>query len=146
MIEIFYPIILRIFFQRNVPIHRFTIPENSENYSIPKCKLQLFKCSFIPTVVNEWKALSVDTRQSDSIRIFKKQLAANFAYNNCYTTAHKSRPEFYSFGDRYTNIIHTKLRHKCALNSDLFRFNIINSHFCSCGKVKDTYHFFFTCT
>ena len=119
---------------------------NSENYSIPKCRLQLYKCSFIPTVVNEWNALSVDTRQSDSIRIFKKQLAANFAYNNCYTTAHKSRPEFYSFGVRYTNIIHTKLRHKCALNSDLFRFNLINSPLCSCGKVEDTYHLFFTCT
>ena len=93
---------------------------NSENYSFPKCRLQLFKCSFIPTVVNEWNALSVDTHQSDSIRIFKKQLAANFAYNNCNTTAHKSRPEFYSLGDIYTNIIHTKLHHNCALNSDLF--------------------------
>ena len=49
---------------------------NSENYSIPKCRLQLYKCSFIPTVVNEWNALSVETRQSDSIRIFKKQLVA----------------------------------------------------------------------
>ena len=47
---------------------------NSENYSIPKCRLQLYKCSFIPTVVNEWNALSVDTRQSDSIRIFKKTI------------------------------------------------------------------------
>ena len=101
---------------------------NSENYSIPKCRLQLYKCSFIPTVVNEWNALSVETRQSDSIRIFKKQLAAIFAYNDCNTAAHKSRPEFYSFGDRYTNIIHTKLRHNCALNSDLFRFNIITQH------------------
>ena len=119
---------------------------NSENYSIPKCRLQLYKCSFIPTVVNEWNALSVETRQSDSIRIFKKQLAAIFAYNDCNTAAHKSRPEFYSFGDRYTNIIHTKLRHNCALNSDLFRFNIINSPLCSCGKVEDTYHYFFTCT
>ena len=47
---------------------------NSENYSIPKCRLQLYNCSFIPTVVNEWNALSVDTGQSDSIRIFKKQI------------------------------------------------------------------------
>ena len=54
---------------------------NSENYSIPKC-FQLYKWSFIPSVVNEWNALSVDTRQSDSIRIFIEHIAANFAYNN----------------------------------------------------------------
>ena len=88
----------------------------------------------------------METRQSDSIRIFKKQLAAIFAYNDCNTAAHKSRPEFYSFGDRYTNIIHTKLRHNCALNSDLFRCNIIDSPLGSCGKAEDTYHYFFTCT
>ena len=70
---------------------------NSENYSIPNCRFQLYKCSFIPTVVNEWNALYVDTRQCDSIRIFEKQLAAYFAYNNCNTTAHKSRPAFYSY-------------------------------------------------
>ena len=79
----------------------------------------------------------------------------------------------YSFGDRYTNIIHTKLRHNCALNSDLYRCNIIDSPLCSCGKAKDSfttwaedcqlccidinpywdiffiifyYHFFFQCT
>ena len=59
------------------------------------------------------------------------------------TTAHKSRPEFYSFGDRYTNIIHTKLRHNCALTRDLLRCNIIESRLCSCDKAEDTYRYFF---
>ena len=107
MTEIFYPIILQIFSQRNVPIHRFTIPEIWEITVFLDVDSKFYKCSFIPIVVNEWNALSVDTRQSDPIRIFKKQLAANISYNNCNTTANKSRPEFYSFGDRYTNIIHT---------------------------------------
>ena len=43
---------------------------NSENHYIPKCRFQLFKSSFIPTVANEWNILSVDTRQSESICIF----------------------------------------------------------------------------
>ena len=43
---------------------------NSENYCIPKCRLQLYKSSFIPTVVNEWNTLTLDTRKSDSIRIY----------------------------------------------------------------------------
>ena len=36
----------------------------------------------------------------------------------------------------------------CALNSDLFRCNIIDSPLCSCGKAGDSYHYiiFFTCT
>ena len=85
----------------------------------------------------------METGQSDSIRIFKKQFSANIAYNKCNTTAHKSRPEFYSFGERYTNIIHTKLRNNCALNSYLFRCNIIDSPLCSCGKAEDTSHYFF---
>lgn len=52
---------------------------------------------------------------------------------------------FFTYGDRFLNIIHTKLRHNCALNNDLFRCNIINSPLCSCGKLEDTYHYFFTC-
>ena len=60
-------------------MHRFTIPEIRKITG-----LQLYKWSFFPSVVNEWNALSVDTRQSDSIRIFIEQIAANFAYNfNC---------------------------------------------------------------
>ena len=64
------------------------------------------------------------------------------------STAHKSSPEFYLFGDRYTNIIHTKLRQYCALTSGLFRCNIIESPLCSCDEAEDTYRYFFyfTCT
>ena len=50
---------------------------------------------------------------------------------------------FFSFGKRYPNIIHTKLRHNCILNSDLYKRNILNSPQFSCGKQEDTYHFFF---
>ena len=86
----------------------------------------------------------MDTRQLKVTRfVFLKILAANIANNNCDTTAHQSRAQFYSIGDRYTNIIYTKLSHNCALNSDLFRCNIIDSPLGSCGKAEDTYHYFF---
>lgn len=42
------------------------------------------------------------------------------------------------------NSIHTKLRHNCALISDLFRCSIINNPLCSCVKLEDTHHYFFT--
>ena len=51
---------------------------------------------FIPTVVNECNALSVDTRQLKvtPFVFLKKQLAANIAYDNCDKTAHQSKPQF----------------------------------------------------
>ena len=86
-------------------------------------------------------ALPLDVRQSDSIRIFKGKLTVN-----SNLVCDKSRPDFYVLGERYTNIVHTKLRHNCAPNSDLFRCKIIDSPFCSCGRLEDTYHYFFICT
>lgn len=56
------------------------------------------------------------------------------------------KPQKYlSFGKRFINIIHTRLRHNCILNSDLFRCNLIDSPNCSCGFVEDAYHLFFVC-
>ena len=60
-----------IFFSPKKPTNTLIYnTRNSENYCIPKCRFQLYKSSFIPTVANEWNILSVDTRQSESIRIF----------------------------------------------------------------------------
>ena len=82
--RIFLPDYIKIIYPKKRTNASIYNTRNSEDYSIPKCRLQLYKCSFIPTFVNEWNALSVDTRQSDSIRIFIEQIAANFAYNsNC---------------------------------------------------------------
>ena len=53
----------------------------------------------------------------------------------------ESPPSDFTFGKRYTNINHTKLRHNCILNYDLRKRNILNS----CGKQEDAYHFFFVC-
>ena len=66
-------------------------------------------------------ALPLDVRQSDSIRIFKGKLTVN-----SNLVCDKSRPDFYVLGERYTNIVHTKPRHNCAPNSDLFRCKIID--------------------
>ena len=30
---------------------------NSQNYSLPKCRLQLYKTSLVPTVIGEWNIL-----------------------------------------------------------------------------------------
>ena len=52
------------------------------------------------------------------------------------------KPALYvSYGPRYLNIIHTKLRHNCILSYDLFRKNISGCPYCECGLQGDSYHF-----
>lgn len=62
-----------------------------------------------------------------------------FSVKNENVLTFRPRPNLFTYGDRYLNIIHTTLRHSYALN-DLFRCNIINSPLCSCGKLEDIYH------
>jgi hypothetical protein len=50
---------------------------------------------------------------------------------------------FYNIGDRKTNIIHTKLRHRCSgLNADLYRVDLKNDPRCVCSHLfEDAIHF-----
>ena len=54
---------------------------------------------------------------------------------------------FYNVGDRETNIIHTKLRHRCSgLNADLYRVNLKNDPRCVCCHLfEDAIHCFLKC-
>jgi hypothetical protein len=51
---------------------------------------------------------------------------------------------FYNIGDLKTNIIHTKLRHRCSgLNGDLYRVSLKDGLRCVCGHLfEDAIHFF----
>jgi hypothetical protein len=41
--------------------------------------------------------------------------------------------------DRYLNVLQSRLRNRCsALNSDLYRANLIPNALCSCGKSDET--------
>lgn len=53
---------------------------------------------------------------------------------------------FSTNGERYINVTHTRLRHNCGLNYDLYRCIIMNNSLYSCGKAEDTFHkICFTC-
>ena len=108
---------------------------NREDYTIPRCRLEIFKKSFVPDTINQWNSLSITTRNSISFSSFKNNIHKKPA----------DPPSYFSHGNRRLNIIHTKLRHNCILNYDLYRRNIIESPNCSCGTPEDPYHFFFVC-
>ena len=109
---------------------------NSENYTLPKCRLDVFKKSFVPDTIHLWNSVSLDIRRETSVNKFKTLLSG------LYQTCISKPPSYYSFGKRKLNIIHTKLRHCCILNHDLYKLNIVVSDKCSCGAVEDAYHFF----
>ncbi|PJE78200.1 hypothetical protein CI610_02867 [invertebrate metagenome] len=114
------------------------ILRTNNNYRIPHYRLSLTTSSFIPSSLHMWNDLDESTRSSPSLATFKKSISRS---------DEDKYPTFYNFGDRKTNIIHTKLRHRCsALNYDLFRVNLINSPDCSCGnRCESAYHYFFEC-
>jgi hypothetical protein len=109
------------------------ITRQSQKYGIPKCRLNIYKSSFVPVAIDECNSLPLELRQSTSLNSFK----------NNFQIPITPRPSFFSHGERYWNIIHTRLRHNCVWNKDLFRCNIINSPLCTCGKIEDAYHLFF---
>ena len=45
---------------------------NTSDYSIPKCRLQIFKKSLVPDVINHWNLLQIEAREATSLTIFKK--------------------------------------------------------------------------
>ena len=73
-----------------------------------------------------------------SINVFKSQLNLNIIYD-------KSTFFFY-VGSRLGQIFHARIHMGCsALNSDLFRKNIVNSQHCTCGAIETLTHYLLNC-
>ena len=87
-----------------------------------------------------WNELPLDIRNSTSLSIFKSKLHNHGYYSNIC-------PEWYSSGDRYASILHTRLRlGSSQLNSHLFKIGVKSNSSCACGaKNEDAWHFFFQC-
>ena len=55
-------------------------------------------------------------------------------------------PHFFYVGSRLGHIVHARIRIGCsALNSDLFRKNIVNSPHCTCGAIEIPTHYLLNC-
>ena len=105
---------------------------NRNDYTIPKCRLELYRKSFVPDTINKWNSLNVSVKNKPSFSSFK---------NNIRRIPTKF-PLYFGYGTRCLNITHTKLRHNCILNYDLFRKNIIESPKYACGLPENSYQFF----
>ena len=110
---------------------------NSNNYVIPNFRLTSTRLSFIPASIRNWNNLPETTRNSSTVSRFKKAVTPNL----------QKPPEFFSFGPRRLNILHTKLRYNCsALNYDLYCVNLSETSNCACGYFcENSYHYFMEC-
>ena len=136
MCKIYYKMVPE-YFQNTMPNIRSKesvyVTRQSQNYNIPKSRLNINKFSLSPKP------------QMNGMLFLQKEdsLPHWVLLKNSLNTLKPTCPLYFSYGERYWNIIHTRLRHNCVLNIDLFRCNIIDSPLCSCGKPEDTYHYFF---
>ena len=47
---------------------------NSQNYFLPKCRLQLYKTSFVPTVIGKWNTLPKEIKDVPSHKSFSQKI------------------------------------------------------------------------
>lgn len=84
--------LMDIFPNKRATVSNYTT-RNAQNYSIPKCRLELYKSSFVLTVVDKWNTLSTDVRETDSVRIFKEKIHVSVKNENVLTC--RTRPNFF---------------------------------------------------
>ena len=112
---------------------------NANNFDIPVYRLSLTNSSFLPSTLRLWNQLDNRVKSSPSFNIFKKSISPDLDK--------LIPPNYFGFGDRKSNILHTKLRHQnSTLRYDLFRFNLVENPECLCGNpCENSYHYFLEC-
>ena len=91
---------------------------------------------FFPSAIRAWNSLPEEIKQTPSVASFKYRLNRN----------NQSPPKYFNAGSRVGQILHSRLRMECSsLNSHLYRRNIVESPFCTCGSFESPYHFLFVC-
>ena len=107
------------------------VPHNTDTYNlrrnhpflIPFIRRELFAKSFYPKTIREWNSLSMETKESESLHIFKEKLKQLFGHN-------KSK-KLYAHGHGLPAVNHCRMRLGLShLRSHLFNYYIIQSKFC----------------
>ena len=109
---------------------------NSQNLQGLNCRIDIYKNSFIPSVVKEWNTIPLTHRQNSSISSFKRYLNRDT----------RKPPSYYYSGKRKSEILHTRIRtESSSLKAHLHSRNLIPHPFCQCGQIEDSNHYFLSC-
>ena len=103
----------------------------ANNFTLYKCRTELFKNTFIPSTISLYNGLDLSER---NITALKEKI--KFVPNRLF-----------NYGERITNIICSQLRMKCSnLNGHLYLLHVIDSPACACGHdMEDCSHYLLHC-
>ena len=126
------------------------VPHNTDTYNlrrnhsilIPFIRRELFSKSFYPKTIREWNNLSLETKESESLHIFKEKLKRLYGHN--------ISKKLYAHGHGLPTVNHCRMRLGLShLKNHLFNYNIIQSKFCensNCDLISETSsHFLLFC-
>ena len=119
---------------------RYTL-RTSHDFTVPVCRTNAYRRSFLPNVIMEWNKLDHDTRNSISLRSFKSKCSKTWERVN--------RNKNYYYGSRSLNVQLARMRIGCSnLRSDLcHNLHVEENPSCQCGfPEEDCAHYFFHCT
>ena len=110
-----------------------------ENITHFRARTTMFSNSFFPSTIRIWNQIPLHVRRAEHISFFEKYLNEKYKLPEKY--------KFYSFGNRHTSILHSRLRMGCSqLNLHLHKVGLRESGNCDCGDgSEDTLHYFFLC-
>lgn len=113
---------------------------NSQNIAIEPTRLNCYQQSYFPATIKLWNSLDLNLRNIPTFSLFKLKVKQKLLNMN-------KLPEFFSSGDRYHNVLLTRLRNKCsALNGDLFHSNLVPNASCLCGHGNESVeHYLLDC-
>ena len=108
---------------------------DASNLRQPFSRTELCYKSFLSSSIILLNGLSSEIREAPSFTSFTYQINKNL-----------KTPRHFSVGDRYAQILHTRLRTSCSfLNQQLCSKNIVNDPHCQCGAIETTKHYLFEC-
>ena len=115
------------------PYHR----RNLLDRYLPRCRTELYKQSFFPSVTAAWNAIPDEAKRLKSILQFKKYLSSN----------DQTVPLFFYSHNRISEIIHCRLRLEISdLNADLFQRHLKEDKSCECGyREENAKHYLIDC-
>ncbi len=106
-------------------------------FATPTIKKDYYQKSFVPSSIALWNDQPLHIRCAPSYDSLKARVKRMHE---------KIVPPYYYTGERWVNIMHTRLRLGCSnLNYDKHKIGISDTDRCECGERETAYHYLFDC-
>ena len=111
---------------------------NTQEIRAPFARLEIFRKSFLLSMIAAWNQLDATTKNSPTIPSFKRATKPE----------QEPKKEILYYGHRWASIHHSRIRIGCSMLSHHLcdNLHVIPSPRCQCGwNCEDPYHFCFDC-